>query len=308
MRRFPWRAVAAFAVLLVLLDQAVGRIVERLILTTDSNWGPNQVSRLINRREPGIVLGNSRAGAIAPKILKAKTGIAFFNGTAPGQSIHYQIIAFDALLKRNPKLRVIVYELDHTDLIAGNRAQTQAVEIASFLYGRSAIARQVFDRLDPWNRLRFLSRTYRVNGAIAPILIDYLFPSQRGRLTSDDGFKAHHGTMVGKPCAVGKPVSAPFDAFKLALLKRFVARARAAKVTLVFVTAPWLIACSTDRRALFTRFAKRAAEWDVPYRSFITAFDNPADFFDANHVNRGAAMRYSAMVADAVAEAMKATQ
>jgi len=304
-RRLPWRAVALFVAALVVFDQGAGRLVERLIPTTDSNWGPNQVARLIGRSEPGIVLGDSRAGAIAPKVLKARTGLAFFNGTAPGQSIHYQIIAFEALLKRNPNLRIVVYELDHLDLTAGNRSQQQAVEVASFLYGSSATAREIFHRLDPWNRLRFLSRTYRVNGAIAPILVDRLFPSQRGRLTSEDGFIAHDGTMKGKPCKAGPSVSPPFDAFKLALLKRFVERARAAKVKVLFVTAPWLIACGVDRRPLFARFASLAAEWGAPYRSFITALDNPADFFDANHVNRRAALRYSEMVAQALAETLK---
>lgn len=305
-RRLPWRAVAAFAVLLVLLDQGVGRLVERLIYTTDSNWGPNQVARLINRTEPGIVLGDSRAGAIAPKVLKARTGIAFYNGTAPGQSITFQIIAFEALVKRNPNLRVVVYELDHLDLTASNPTAARAVEVASFLYGRSQTAREVFDRLDPWNRLRFLSRTYRVNGAIAPILVDRLFPSQRGRLTSEDGFMAHDGSMAGKPCRPGKAVSPSFDAFKLALLKRLVDHAKAAKIKLVFVTAPLLVACGDDWRPLFARFAKLAAEWGVPYRSFVTATRNPADFFDGNHINRRAAYRYSELVAGFLAERLKA--
>ena len=307
-RRLPWRAIAIFATLLVLLDQGVGRLVERLIYTTDSNWGPNQVARLINRSEPGIVLGDSRAGAIAPKVLKARTGIAFYNGTAPGQSIHFQIIAFEALVKRNPGLRVVVYELDHLDLTAVNPTAKRAVEVASFLYGRSETAREVFDHLDPWNRLRFLSRTYRVNGAIAPILVDRFFPSQRGRLTSEDGFIAHHGSMAGKPCRPGRTLSPPFDAFKLTLLKRLVDRAKAAKVRIVFVTAPLLIACGDDRRPLFARFAKLAAEWGVPYRSFITATRDPADFFDGNHINRRAAGRYSALVAGFVEEVLRKTQ
>jgi hypothetical protein len=305
LRRLPWRAVALFALLLVAFDQGVGRLVERLILTTDSNWGPNQVARLIARKEPGIVLGDSRAGAIAPTILKARTGIAFFNGTAPGQSIYYQIIVFEALLKRNPKLRVVVYELDHLDLTPDNPDRARAVEVASFLYGASATAREIFHALDPWNRLRFLSRTYRVNGAIAPILVDHLFPGQRGRLTSADGFLAHDGSMAGKPCTAGKSESPPFLPMKIALLKRLVARAKAANVKLVFVTAPWLIACTTDRRPLFARFAKLAAEWGVTYRPFITATRDPADFFDANHVNRRAARRYSELVAGVLAEALK---
>jgi hypothetical protein len=304
-RRLPWRAVALFAALLVLLDQGVGRIVERLIYTTDSNWGPNEVARLIDRKEPGIVFGDSRAGAIAPKILKAHTGIAFYNGTAPGQSIHYQIIAFEALLKRNPNLRVVVYELDHLDLVADNPASARAVEVASFLYGVSATAREVFDRLDPWNRLRFLSRTYRVNGALAPVLVDHLFPGQRGRLTSDDGFMALDGSMAGKPCQRGTTQDPPFDPFKLALLKRLAGHAKAAKIKLVFVTAPLLMTCSADWRPLFARFAKRAAAWGVPYRSFVTAMPDPADFVDTNHINRRAALRYSEMVAEFLAETLK---
>jgi hypothetical protein len=238
-RSLPWRALALFAALLVLLDQGVGRIVERLIYTTDSNWGPNQVARLINRKEPGIVFGDSRAGA-------------------------------------------------------------------SFLSATSKTAREVFDRLDPWNQLRFLSRTYRVNGAIAPILVDWLFPSQRGRLTSEDGFMAHDGSLAGKPCRPGKALSPPFDAFKLALLKRLVDHAKAAKIKLVFVTAPLLVACGDDRRPLFARFAKLAAEWGVPYRSFVTAMRDPADFFDGNHINRRAALRYSNLVAGFLAERLKA--
>ena len=305
-RRLPWRAAALFALLLVLLDQGVGRVVERLIFTTDSNWGPNQVARLITRKEPGIVLGNSRAGAIAPKVLKAHTSMTFYNGTAPGQSIPYQFIAFDALLKRNPNLRLVVYELDHLDLTGGNPDTARAVEVASFLYGSSATAREIFHALDPWNRLRFLSRTYRVNGAIAPVLVDHLFASQRGRLTSDDGFMAHDGSMVGKPCRASKAQSPPFAPFKIALLERLVKRAKAAKVKLVFVTAPFLIACGVDRRPLFSRFAELAAQWGVPYRSYITAIREPADFVDTNHINRRAALRYSKMVADAVTDALKA--
>lgn len=304
-RRLPWRAIAAFAVLLVLLDQGVGRLVERLIYTTDSNWGPNQVARLIARKEPGIVLGDSRAGAIAPTVLKARTGIAFYNGTAPGQSIYYQSIAFEALLRRNPNLRVVVYELDYLDLTADNEAAARAVEVASFLYGSSPTAREIFDRLDPWNRLRFLSRTYRVNGALAPVLIDHLFPGQRGRLTSEDGFIAHAGSLAGKPCRQGNVLDPPFDDFKIRLLKRLVDHARAAKVRLVFVTAPRLVACGADLRPLFARFAKQAERWGVPYRSFVTAMRDPADFFDVNHINRRAAIGYSERVAAFLEETLK---
>jgi hypothetical protein len=114
--------------------------------------------------------------------------------------------------------------------------------------------------------------------------------------------------MVGKPCRPGKAVDPPFEPFKLALLKRLVERAKAAKIKIVFVTAPLLIDCGSDWRPLFARFAKLAAEWGVPYRSFATAMRDPADFFDTNHINRRAALRYSALVAGFVDEALKKTR
>ncbi len=297
----PWRAVALFVAILIALDQGVGRLIESFILGTDSNWGPNQVARLIQRREPGIILGNSRAGAISPKILRARTGIAFFNGTAPGQSIRYQIIVFEELLRRNPNLKVVIYELDHFDLSTPANASAP-VDIASFLYGSSKTAREVFRHIDWWNRIRFLSRTYRVNGAIVPILLDRFFPQKRYRLTSDDGFMALNGSMAGKPCRRGKRFDPPFDRFKLKLLKRLVDRARERRVRLMFVTAPLLLACSADRRPLFARFAKLAREWGVPYRSFITATQTKTDFYDQNHINRTAALRYSKWIAKALAD------
>ena len=299
-RRLPWRAVALFIAILVVFDQGVGRLIEPLILGTDSNWGPNQVARLIQRREPGIILGNSRAGAISPKILRARTGVAFFNGTAPGQSIRYQLIVFEELLRRNPGLNTVIYELDHADLTTTRNSGTP-VDVASFLYGSSDTAREIFHKVDWWNRVRFLSRTYRVNGAIVPVLLDRFFPRQRYRLTSDDGFMALGGSMKGKPCLRGRRVDPPFDKFKLMLLKRLVDRARAHSVSVMFVTAPLLLACSVDQGPLFARFAKLAHEWGVPYRSFLTATQAPADFHDQNHINRTAARRYSKWIADALA-------
>ncbi|MCZ6770879.1 MAG: hypothetical protein O7G83_02690 [Proteobacteria bacterium] len=70
---------------------------------------------------------------------------------------------------------------------------------------------------------------------------------------------------------------------------------------MVFVTAPLLLACSVNRRPLFERFAKIARGWGVPYRSFITATQTPAEFYDQNHLNRAAALRYSGWIADALA-------
>ena len=135
-RHLPWRAVVLFIAALIVLDQGVGRLVESFILGTDSNWGPNQVARLIQRREPGIILGNSRAGAIAPKILRARTGFAFFNGTAPGQSIRYQIVVFEELLRRNPGLKIVIYELDHL-FCPWKPKQRVDPEVSTTVYGET---------------------------------------------------------------------------------------------------------------------------------------------------------------------------
>lgn len=290
-------------ILLVLGDQAAGRLVEAALWTTRSNWGPNQAVRLLTRAEPGLILGDSRAGAILPATLEKATGLAFFNGTAPGQTAHYQAIMLERLLERHPGLRVIVYEIDHIDL--QRRPATSVghpVEVAGFLYHDSPVARRVFHHLDPWNRLRHLSRTYGVNGALAPILVDRLArhvkPDLNARLTTPDGHYTRPGTVDTSGCTPGAPESPDFDPFKLALIEEMVTAARAHDVRLVLVTAPLLLACSADQGPVFAAFAERAAAWGVPYHDFHARLQDGRWFYDNNHLNHRGAALYSAMIAE----------
>ncbi|SDH64826.1 hypothetical protein [Roseospirillum parvum] len=304
-RRLPWRRIALLAALLVVGDQLLGRLVEAALWTTDSNWGPNQAVRLLKRDEPGLILGDSRAGAILPATLEAATGVAFFNGTAPGQTAHYQAIMLERLLARHPGLEVIVYEIDHIDL--QRRPETAGgfpVEVAGFLYHDSPTARRVLHHVDPWNRLRHLSRTYGVNGALAPILVDrlarHLKPDLNNRLTTADGHYTRPGTVDTSACAPTPPATVDLDPFKLALIEDMVAAARAHGVRLVFVTAPLLLACSIDQGPVFAAFAERAARWGVPYHDFHRRLQDGRWFYDNNHLNHQGAALYSELIAEAL--------
>lgn len=302
--------MAVFATVLVALDFAIGMSVRTLLYSTDSFWGPNRSIRILNAQTPGLVMGNSRAGLIDPDALEEAIGIPFYNATAPGQGIDFHLILLDALIRNHKKPSVIVYELDRHDVIDPRLdAEGRPVEILSFLYDGSSLAREILAHEAPGNKARYLSKLYQINGVLGPVLVDLFFRDHRNRVSRDDGFTAQNGVLAvghcGDDSGINDDASERISDYRLELLERFVQIAEENSIRVFFTTAPVYLDCAKDYSNLLVPARRILDEHDVPYMDMLGELQSADFFYDTNHLNIQGSEIYSRRVSEWVAELVK---
>ena len=288
----PLRRLAIFAIVCIVLDFGLGLALKTALYRTDSFWGANRAVRALRSETPGLIMGNSRAGLIDPVLLGNATGVEFYNATAPGQGIDYHIIILERLIASGRAPRTIVYEIDRHDLVekVGDHV-SRPVEMLSFLYNESPLAREILEHGEPLNRLRYASRLFQLNGTAGPILIDLFFRDRRNRVSRDDGFTARTGVVGQGDCGsapetegTGKD-EATVSPYRIDLLERFAAMAREHGIKLYMTTSPLLMACNRDYSALFSTVETYADQNGVPYLNMLGGMQDRALFNDPNHLN-----------------------
>lgn len=296
----PLRKIIASLLLLAVLDYVIGTTVKSALMATDSFWGPNRAVRVLKSSAPGLIMGNSRAGLIDPTVLQQKIGARFYNGTAPGQGIDYHLILLDQLISTGNTPRLLIYEMDRHDFISVNAGKgAPPAEMLSFLYDDSPVAREILTHKAMGNRLRYLSKLYQVNGTLGSVFIDLFFRDRRDRVSRDDGFTARQGSLAAKAC-LEAPRTSEFavDAYRLALFERFLDLAKNNGIKVFLTTSPLYLECATDYSAVFDQITEMADSRSVPYLSMFQDMQDPALFFDSNHLNVAGAQIYTGRVAD----------
>lgn len=246
-----------------------------------------------------LVLGSSRAMRhYVPQILEDSLGMTAF---VAGQDAH-GIVSMNPTLHymgQRHKPKIVIYDLiSNYDYIKDNE-ETYLGDLRQ-LWGRNAHVDSVICSIDPAEKYKQLSMSYRYNSTIFMYLMGMVGSSNN----FDRGYSPHHETIDSvrhkNITVIGRSPAAPS---KIALLKDLVAYCRNNGIKLYFYVSPYYHYEKKNDASLIDTV--RNLGYKVTDYSHLPEFASASYFFDPVHLNEQGARKYTRMVASDLKQSLK---
>lgn len=298
-------SVGFFLLGLCVLDRSVGWALDRIyaqVKTGESSGG--LVNLALAQKDAQIIFfGNSRCRhQVVPEVIMQTFPVKVHNAGAIGQNIQYHHALLQLLLAEKTSAQVLVRIIDHRELHLNGMGGANKM---SPLYGRLPGVDALLEEGERWNKLKYLSSTYRYNSMVLPILRNYFDPE----LGEEDGYRPMQGNNVVTDPAKANPIPAlpdplPIDPAREALILDFTTRAQAAGIQVVAALSPlWRLPnpLPPEETALLQHYEGLLQKQGVPLLKVDEAhypeLNNPKLYWDNEHLNDEGARLYSNLLA-----------
>ena len=225
--------IAAFFLIVVLLDLATGMVLSRL--TGCARGGDTARNEYIcnKTREDILVFGSSRAiHHYNPLIIADSLGLTCYNCGQDGNGAILNYGRYHLISQRyHPK--VVIYDvMPLYDLLTGEDNRKFLGWLRPY-YDRPGID-SVFAWVDPMEKYKMMSRMYRYNSRFLQILSDCVRPAQEDALKGFQPIEGTLDTLKINPEVIESP---QLDSLKISCLKRMIDETDATRF--VFVVSPY---------------------------------------------------------------------
>lgn len=281
-----------FALLFVVLDQAIGRGLA--VLASKAKGGDTGRNiEVADRTTADIILfGSSRCvHHYDPRVFTDSLGLTCYNAGRDGNGI-LMLYPYYQMLSSRYRPQLILYDLSTFDVAEDDHSKY--LEWLRQFYGRPAVDSMVWD-INPAERYKMLSKAYQYNGKGLQIVSDAVHPLQDDIL----GFRPLFGDMTGHAALPPEPPTSPkeIDPLKAKYLNRLVQDCKQQGTKLVFFVSP-LYGCAR-RSEYFVAISRLCRKNGIPL--FYHENDhhyvfNPRLFKDASHLNETGAEQYTRQV------------
>jgi len=290
-QNLDWRRLATrlliFAAVVVSLDLAIGFGLAALLPRVHAGQQLGVINNAIDAEAELVILGSSHAiHSFDDAELTRLLGLRTHNAGLDGRGVLFARGLLALISQRHAPKYVVL------DMTFADNDRTNAYAFAPY-YGRSPIVDTLLIEGDWRERVKLVSRSFRMNSVVFAILGN-LFVDRRawgfepatGRLDPSTRRDDHPERALAHP--------KPFVEENLIAL---VEEARAHGARIVFTESPtYGAARPADARALYERVAKRL---DVPILELsdeqLASF-GPELFKDRSHLNSDGAERYTALI------------
>jgi hypothetical protein len=286
--------IVIFILLLVAVDAAIGMAYS--YVGSHPKGGDTARFNYINygTMEDVLLFGSSRCmNHYNPCILEDSLQCSVYNCGTEGNGCLLSFIQLSNILDRyHPKM--IVYDvMPKYDYLEGED-NTKYLGWARRFYGKPEID-SVFWRIDPSEKWKMLSKTYRNNAKCLLTLSDFVHPNHE----NIKGYRPLEAVMTydKEPSDEDETKVVQVDSLKLEYLERFVKRCKEANVKFVFSVSPTYM----KSRDVFDPVRVLAEKYQVPFLMHYQDSDYVGHkelFKDATHMNRVGAERYSSTIAN----------
>jgi hypothetical protein len=306
------RKTILFLLLMIALDRIVGAALDRLYRGTMAGEAGGLINLALQKDADILVFGSSRAKQhIVPAILGSRLSATVFNAGVNGQEFLYSAILLDLWKREHKAPKAIVLHVDPTSFIR-MEDEIQKTSVFSAFYDRSERVREIVAMRGKYERLKYLSYSYRFNGKVLPILKNFL---QRPDIAFD-GYESLGGasdlswwtTALANP----KESQGPFSDVKLRLLDDIAKWSRENGTKLFLVHSPYWRSDPVAMQTWLARMATLSAPYpgvefiNISEQSHPEVFSRPDLFRDGNHLNAKGARIFSSLLADELARRMPA--
>ncbi|MEZ4238632.1 MAG: SGNH/GDSL hydrolase family protein [Myxococcota bacterium] len=295
------RRALLFAIGLVLLDRAVGAASTPCSAPPAPARVPAGSRRPRPRRRPAPRLRQlPRPQHFDPARIDAAYGLPGYDAGANGQGLPYARAVQSLVLARRAPDAPPQCQLLHLDVVDLVDPKLERVAVLLPYTPHAPVVSALVRRADPWARVKALSSMWRYNG----VALSVFWNLGRHPPPGDTGFTPndHRRQGMADDRETSGDLTAPPDApdpEAVALLRDFVADARAHHVDVAWVTSPMDRGAPLDadplRRWARDTYVALAAELGVPYLSLdesaVPAFQRADLFVDSAHLgSQGAAL------------------
>jgi len=282
----------SFLVLIVLLDQVIGKILEKTYFSV-----PRKLTYAINdSNEDILIFGSSRANRhYNPAIFEEKLELTCFNNGLDGRNIFYNYALLATVTNRyTPKIVIL-------DLLSGDYSQTgpnwntDMLNVLLPYYGQNEYVDEVINLRSDYEKVKLLSAIYPYNSAIVDIV--------KTKLLKKDLSFGYQGYLPAQPVGGIKNMidffkfgeSGLVDSLKLSYLQKFIRICDDKSIALILILSPWYCQETQYAPILEEIAAKNHIRfWNFTFRE---EFSESSLFYDESHLNALGANRFTEMIA-----------
>ena len=301
---FVARAIL-FLLLFLMLDQGAGALLGLLYKKAPhgANW--TKVNWLLEERFDVVIFGSSRAFRhYVPHIIEEKLGLSVFNAGQNGQYMCYAY-ALEQLMFQRHTPKIIVLDVTPNFIVRMGNPSEEFERLSSLSpFISNDYVRQLVTRDKFFEKMKYVSRTYRYNSKILSILDNI----RLGPGKVDNGFEpvgdvrfhARNGFLIDAINTI------KVDSFKLDLLREFVHSAQEKNVKVVAVFSPVAGTLNDPTLEVIKLYDKIFHSLNVPFYNFARVDSHICGdknfFMDFIHLDQTGAEEFSMDFAAALAE------
>lgn len=304
-------------VLLVIgIDQSLGLLLHRLYSHTTSGEKGGQINGVLRLNKVDVlVLGSSRAKHhVVPAILREKLSASVFNAGIDGHDFLYAIMLLDLWTRFHVLPKVILLHVDPTSL-SYSQSELDRVSVFSGYYNESERIRSLLLMRGKYERIKYLSSSYRFNDKVLPIIKNLFMHTD----DTSDGYSGLKGSLeseVGKSIGPVNPSTdkaIPFWSLKLGYLEELARYCKANGTRLILFHSPRfnenlaVLADWSKRFSALGLFQEGVEFIDLSVRARDLLVGQPTLFKDGGHLNEKGAEIFSSLLADEVARVLGGT-
>ncbi len=297
-----------FLLCLLALDRAVGWTLSHLYKRTLTGEGCGLINLALQRDSDVLVLGSSRAKHhIVPAILSARLGASVFNAGVNGQEFLYAVMLLDLWKREHRAPAAIILNVDPGSF-SRVEDEIRKTSVFSAYYDQNERVQEIISMRGQYERLKYLSYSYRFNGKVLPIL------KNLGKRPNDtfDGYAPLLGPsdLSWWSPAQANPLESQGDLFdvKLRYLDEIVQWCQRNGTRLFLVHSPYWRSNPVAMRAWRGRMSTLMASYpgvefiDISEETYPEVFSaRPELFRDGAHLNGSGARVFSELLADELA-------
>ncbi|MDY6987481.1 MAG: hypothetical protein SWQ30_05425 [Thermodesulfobacteriota bacterium] len=298
------KRMAAYILLLVLLDQLLGFALGRMYFMTMSGENGGLINYALTKRPVVLIMGASGAKHhYDPSVLEATLEKEAFNAGINGQGMLYQLMLFDLLRSRDLP-EVIVLDVT-MEFLADNERDLPYTRVFAYYMAESQFIKETIFSISPFERIKYLSSTYRANGKVLSIIQNVI----REPDLEFKGFIGLDGRMRNTRFPEeAEPTIAHFTRGGMTRLKTFANWCEKEGILLFLVNGPSF----RNRYEAYSMWREEVSAVCRPHRNthFIEinqythpeTFTNREYFRDITHLNRKGAEVFSGLLAGMVSD------
>jgi hypothetical protein len=299
-------AVLVFIGLFFVCDRVIHFFLNAAFRRTTTLDRGGIVNKVLQEKCAIVVLGSSRAVLhYDPRILGSKLNMSAYNAGCNGQQVHYTRALVDLILQRQTPAIAII-NVDTGFVMDARFNLCQAATMAPFMDESGIIKNMIYSK-GPFERLKYLSLSYRFNDKPLVILASLFFEDK-----TISGFSPREGKV--DPAKAQKKLTAFLepDREMMELLRQTVSQLKEAGSYVVLVLSPtWNREGRIDPMSIPILKAIRDLAQDEQV-SFLAVtnentpeFQNCEYFRDPNHLNADGARIFSEILAAKIAGLME---
>lgn len=295
--------VTLFSIALFIADRSFAYVMSKIFSKTKTGQSGGKINYYLNdyKKNDLLIMGDSRAlNQVIPDSFKVET----FNLCHAGMDDVFQVSLLDLLVSNNRKPQTILLHIDPVYYSGEDDNTSKSLFLRPF-YGRSEVLNENIHHAGSWEKIKFLSSSYKYNNIILNIINnsrkdipEHYCGFEPLPVTADDSLRT---AITSQTDTVREEYS--FNNQKLKHLQQIIEICRSNNIRLICFTAPVWKEKKIRTKTIQGKLQSFLSVNDVPYMDFTqgnsvcSSIQRSGFWNDCEHLNEKGAALFSQLIA-----------